>query len=156
MVNDVTPKRKKLPFDRRIFLYAALFSVVGLFDLVAIYYSLYFYHEWLDIPVHFIAGFILGGFFYYIFFTNRKTWSVLRLKNTEESIFTTVVFWVFVTAVAWEIIELWYGRVKITPAYFPDTFLDICVGTFGALVFYAIHRWLVRRHHKRKEKRQEI
>ena len=126
-------------FDKRIYVFLTVFLVIGVFDLIAIKYSLYFFHEWIDIPVHFLAGFFVGALYFYLIYSNPRTRKLIRVPRKQQNVFDTSVFWVFVTAMTWEIVEFLFGRSYISPAYFPDTFLDIVATTFGGYVLYLFY-----------------
>ncbi len=123
-------------FDKRIYLFFFLFITIIVFDLVALRYSLYFHYQWIDIPVHFSAGFFLGALYFYIVFSNPRTRAFIKLPRKQKYIFNVTVFWVFITGMIWEIAEFIFGRTYISPAYFPDTFLDIVATTLGGYVLY--------------------
>lgn len=123
-------------FDKRIYVFLLAFLVIGIFDLVAIKYSLYFYHNWIDIPVHFLAGFFVSALYFYLVYSNPRSRKWIKMSRNNQNVFDTSVFWVFVTAMLWEIIEFLFGRTYISPAYFPDTFLDIVATTIGGYTLY--------------------
>lgn len=127
-------------FDKRVYLF--VFAVAGLlgFDALAIYFSWYWVHWWLDIPVHMVGGLILALLFYYMVFANHRTRLFFGLSRNKQSIFSTMVFWVLVVAIGWEALELWAGRSRIAPNYALDLFLDIVTTTVGALFAYVAIR----------------
>lgn len=127
-------------FDKRIYVFVALFIALIGFDLIAIKYSLYFHFRWVDIPVHFLGGFFLGALFFYIVFSNPRTKKILRLPRTNKNIFFVSVLLVFCAAVVWEVLEFWAGRSVWSGAYVPDTTLDLIAGTLGGYLFYLFYK----------------
>jgi len=127
-------------FDRRIYFFAAAIGMLFVFDMLAIYLSLYYHYRWIDIPVHATGGFLLAALFFYIVFSNKVTKSMFgRIKDTTQ-VFTVSVFWVFVVAFLWEVFELIIGRTSIRLSTTPDMFADIIVTTVGAGMFYLIYK----------------
>ena len=129
-------------FDRRIYVFVMAIVGLFLFDGVAVYFTWYWKYQWLDIPVHFIAGLILSMLFYYLVFTNQVTAWWLKIKRNKRNTFTVMVFWVLVVAVGWEIFEFMWGRTHLSSKFAVDLFLDITVTCGGALVGY----WTIKRY----------
>ncbi len=127
-------------FDRRIYIFVLLFGALLGFDLLAVKYSLYFYYRWIDIPVHFLGGFFLAGLYFYVVYSNPRTRRWIRIERKPRNVFTTTVLLVLATAIAWEIIEFIVGRTVISPAYWPDTIIDVAVGTLGGYIFFLLYR----------------
>lgn len=125
-------------FDRRIYLFVAAIGVLFAFDGVAIYFSWYWTHQWLDVPVHAVAGLILSTLFYYVVFTNQYTARLLCIERTKQSLFHVMVFWVMVTAICWEIVEFVAGRSVLSPKFAGDLFTDIVVTCLGGLIGYTV------------------
>lgn len=126
-------------FDKRIYVFGVLFAALLGFDLIAIKYYLYWHYRWIDIPVHFLGGFFLGALFFYIVFSNPRTKKMLGLARTNKNIFWVSVGLVFLAAVGWEAVEWIVGRTSWSPAYVPDTTLDLIAGTGGGYLFYAFY-----------------
>jgi len=127
-------------FDRRIYVFIVLFVALFAFDMLAISQTWYFYYKWIDIPVHFFGGFFLGGLFFYIVFSNPKSKKFLKIPRTPRNVFTTTVLLVLLTGGAWEVIEFVLGRTVMSPAYVPDTILDLVAGTLGGYFFYLLYK----------------
>lgn len=125
-------------FDRRIYLFATAVLLLFVFDAVAVYFSWYWTHQWLDIPVHAIAGLLVSIMLYYLVFANRTTALFLGIQRTKEDVFSVMVFWVLVVAISWEIVEFVFGRTYLSPNFGLDLFLDITVTCLGAVVGYII------------------
>lgn len=125
-------------FDKRIYIFVGLFALLFGFDLLAIKYTLYWQYKWIDIPVHFLGGFFLGALLFYITFSNKKTRKMIQLPRTKKNIFFISVILVFVAAAMFEVIEFALGRTIISPAYLPDTTLDLIAGTAGGYMFYLL------------------
>lgn len=124
-----------------MYLFVAAITGLLVFDLLAVEHSWYWTHRWLDIPVHAVGGLILSLLFYYLVFSNSRTSSVFGLNRSDRTaVFSTMVFWVLVVAVGWEIVEFIGGRTYLSPQYAVDLFVDISVTCMGALVGYVIVR----------------
>ena len=133
-------------FDRRIYLFVIAIGLLFLFDLGAIYLSLYYVFEWIDIPVHVTGGFILALLFYYVAYANTVTCNFFKLPRNKHYIFSTMVFWVLVVAVSWEIVEFVLGRTVISPKLPLDTFTDILATVTGSLISYGIiKQWRIKK-----------
>jgi len=128
----------KRVFDRRVYVFALAIFLLFVFDAVAIYFSWYYYYEWIDIPVHITGGFILALLFYYLTFANRWTRHLVGLVRSKDVIFTVMTFWVLVVAIGWEIVEFVAGRTRLSPKFPVDTFTDISVTVLGAYVAYLL------------------
>lgn len=127
-------------FDKRIYVFVGLFILLFGFDLLAIKYTLYWQYRWIDIPVHFLGGFFLGGLFFYLIFSNPKTKKMVKLPRTPRNVFGVSVFGVFLAAALWEVVEFVFGRTSISPAYIPDTTLDLVAGTLGGYLFFLLYK----------------
>jgi len=127
-------------FDKRIYIFVALFTLLFGFDLIAIKYTLYWHYRWIDIPVHFIGGFFLAALLFYITFSNKTTRRIIRMPRTNKNIIFVCVILVFVAALGWEVIEFAVGRTRISPAFWPDTSLDLLAGTAGGYLFHLFYK----------------
>lgn len=125
-------------FDRRIYLF--VFAIVGLFvfDAIAVHFSWYWTYQWLDIPVHIVAGLLVSLLMYYLVFANSWTARRLAVVPGRQEIFSAMVFWVLVIAISWEIVEFIGGRTYLSPKFATDLFVDIVVTCVGALVGYTL------------------
>lgn len=126
-------------FDKRIYVFASLFIALFAFDFIAVQYSLYYYYRWIDVPVHFLGGFFLAALYFYIIFSNPTTKKFVGVPRNRRTILTTTVVLVLLTAIAWEVIEFAVGRTVMSPAFIPDTTLDLIAGTFGGYIFYLLY-----------------
>ena len=127
-------------FDRRIYVFVVLFALLFAFDYLALQLYLYWTYRWIDIPVHFVGGFFLGALLFYLAFSNRSTKKLVRLPRTNQNIVFISVILVFVAALGWEVIEFAAGRTYISPAFWPDTSLDLLAGTTGGYIFYLFYK----------------
>jgi len=127
-------------FDKRIYIFVGLFALLFGFDLLAIKYTLYWQYRWIDIPVHFLGGFFLGALLFYIAFSNKSTKKMISLPRTKKNIFIITVLLVFVAAAMFEVLEFALGRTIISPAFVPDTTLDLIAGTAGGYLFYLLYQ----------------
>ena len=125
-------------FDRRVYLFLGAILTLFVFDGVAIHYSLYYFHRWLDIPVHLAAGALVGMLMYYFVFANHVSAKWLNAPRTGMSVFLVMVLGVLVVAVGWEVVEFLAGRTVVSPRLVPDTLLDLFVGVAGAVGAYGL------------------
>lgn len=140
-------------FDRRIYVFIGAFVLLFCFDALAIHFSLYYFHRWVDIPVHIGGGLLLAILFYYIVFANSYSRALLHVTHSYKNIFLTMVVYVFGTAVVWEIFEYIIGRTYMSPRYIPDTTLDIFSSVCGAIMAYGIvFGWRIYRQRHELEK----
>lgn len=131
-------------FDRRVYVFIGAVGGIILFDVYAVAHSMYYLHWWLDLVVHFTGGLILGLALYYLLYANRYTARLIKLDLNRRQVFSSVVFWVLVVAITWEIIEFLYGRTFLSLNFPLDLFLDISTTSLGSLVAY----WYICRHKK--------
>ena len=85
----------------------------------------YWYHRWLDIPMHFLAGIVMGC----------AVAGVLG-RNRPAFFFATVL----AGAVGWEVFEYFAGISTGQPDYWTDTIKDIANGVLGGAIVYLVTR----------------
>lgn len=112
-----------------IFLIAA--SVLAVTNYLAIELYLYWYYPWMDLLTHALGGAVVAlGIF-----CLNDFWP--RLPKRFQS-FTSVMSFVVVVAVFWELFEIWAGISIGTPGYAVDTVLDLIMGLSGGLIGYFV------------------
>ena len=106
---------------------AALFATAHAF---AVYASLYWYHWWFDVVMHFWGGVLIALGLYAL-----STFSRWQFRPT-----LTMLLWTLLAVtLLWEAFEFWAGLWQ--PAtYLADTIQDILVGFGGGLVAYLVLR----------------
>ena len=127
-------------FDKRIYVFMVLFALLFAFDYLALQLYLYWTYRWIDVPVHFVGGFFLGALLFYLVFSNKATKRLVRLPRTNQNIIFVSVIMVFIAALGWEVLEFAAGRTRISPAYWPDTLLDLFAGTAGGYCFHLFYK----------------
>jgi len=117
-----------------LFILALIFLIVFLLiELALRIYNLYYYEPFVDVPSHFFAGLAIG----------IGTLWILSLTDIKRKKISTL-FYTFVIAVIWEILETLQEIVIENPPYlrdifFWDGFWDIIVTVMGgAFVFVLI------------------
>lgn len=95
--------------------------------ITALLGALYWEYVWLDVPVHYLGGLVVGAF------------SVAFLWRFRP---VSYAFLFALVVVGWEAFEYLFGIPRESNYAF-DTALDLLVGTFGALTVYAVARFTV-------------
>lgn len=109
-------KNKTLFIEASVFLF-----ILATIHFLAIYFSWYYAIYWLDIPVHFVAGFIATLFF-----------GVYREDKDYQHFFISATLFTLVSAILWESLEFlsnFYFNATPNPLF--DTIKDICITTLG-------------------------
>jgi hypothetical protein len=128
MLFDQTYIKKSLLFPA-----LSILLVVGVVHYFSINNALYFYYQWLDIPVHFLGGLWTGFIFFWFFsrfsldfvFVNRKT-IIISLMVCALSV-----------GLIWEVFEFFAKIAVLVPdIYLIDTIKDLFTDVLGALVSY--------------------
>ena len=91
---------------------------------------LYWYYDWLDIPMHFTGAFLLMATWFY--FSTKTIFSNLTKKPIFHPIFLLILI-----IIAWEVFQLLLGK-PISANYVNDTRTDLVVGLIGGLVGYIL------------------
>jgi len=107
-----------------------LISLIALFHLAALKYSLYWEWWWFDILMHFLGGLWVGITALWI---ARQYFVRFTLTHRSALILTLISF--ITIAVGWEFFELWAG-VLIASNYGQDTVLDLFAGILGAIAAF--------------------
>ena len=124
---------KHLPFWVLAFFAAVLFAVNLFFDQV----HLYFFVWWLDIPMHFLSGFLIG--LVSLAIVSQKT-AFFRTHRSNASVFAVTIIFTLAVGVCWEIYGYkighfapFYGGVAIDTA--KDLVSDVLGGIAASFFF---------------------
>jgi hypothetical protein len=108
-----------------------LITVWLLFALVHGFFTiswLYWYYDWLDIPMHITGAFLIISTWFYF---SQKAWlSELFKKPIFNPIFILIMI-----MITWEIYQLLTGK-PISGNYITDTRTDLVVGLIGGILGY--------------------
>ncbi len=105
------------------------FSMLAVLHQIALTLSLYWHFWWFDIAMHLFGGVVVAlGLF---------TLADLRIIKSSLLTLSKIVFFVLLTAVAWEVFEYFAG-VPIEDTFVSDTVLDMLMGLCGAVVGYYV------------------
>jgi len=111
--------------------------VIGVIHVSAIEYSLYFYYNWLDIPVHFLGG---------IWVSATALWLILSkeyfssLRTNRRLLLLTLFSSALFIGLLWEAFEYVFGIAVLNPAnYVPDTIKDLFTDVLGSLFLYVYY-----------------
>lgn len=120
----------------RIFYFFLPLLLMLLLNALAEQYHLYFYFWWLDMPVHFFAGYFVAQLVI-VLVAQLKKWDTTALL-TREMIALSVLVALFVGLI-WEMYEFFFNSHIIPSShYLLDTVLDVGMdavgGLFGAYV----------------------
>lgn len=113
-----------------------LITAIVLVNGVALYYSLYFYIFWLDIPMHFFGGFWLGLAALWLYFLSGRFKIASEQHRTPVYVVTLSLLSALVFGGLWEGYELSLDVfIRIAEVYdIQDTGADIFMDLLGALV----------------------
>lgn len=122
---------KKFP----LWILAALILILCVVQGVAVYWKLYFYLWWLDIPMHLFGGLWLGLSALVVYYASH-------LQNKDHSARFALVCALssaFFIGVGWEVFEWGVDRINgLTRVDFVDTLSDIVNDFIGAIVAWGI------------------
>ena len=108
-----------------------LLVLLALIHILGTYLFWYWRILWLDMAVHFLGGFWVGGMFLWFYFLS----GYIRPRTTNK--FFTITFTisvVFIVGLLWEFFELQIGALFINEEnYFFDTITDLLAALVGAL-----------------------
>ncbi len=118
------------PFPTTVLL--ALIIVLLLIQAVALYWHLYFYIWWLDIPVHMLGGMWVALVILSLYYSSVRA----KEKNFSDTFaFFLALFTVLAIGLVWEIYE--FGVAQVTGDVDPSVFeavKDIIDDTIGAML----------------------
>lgn len=129
---------------KSILIFLAVFLFLHIF---ATFYHLYWLFPWLDIPMHFIGGFLLAMIYFWINarveilnpkFNKLPKW-IVNLVFTLSFVILIGMFWEF-----YEFLHDFYfltgGKINVFQTSFADTmkdlFFDLVGGTSAFVIFY--------------------
>ncbi|MCK5285797.1 MAG: hypothetical protein KAJ58_01055 [Candidatus Pacebacteria bacterium] len=124
-------QKKKFLIGITIFIW-----VIFLFDFIAQVYFLYWRFWWTDIIMHFMGGFWVALFGYYIFYLSDYR---EKLKTITQKYSLLIISFSFVLGIGilWELFELIFA-FPLRYGYLFDTVLDLIMDVFGCLVAYLL------------------
>jgi uncharacterized membrane protein YjdF len=109
--------------------------VVGYLYWMGLENHLFFYIWWYDIPLHMLAGLVVG------LWGSALAW---RRGVLPYQTLILVLLAAFAIGAMWEIFELWAGITRGDSGYWPDTLKDLfndCTGgVFAVLIYWSLHR----------------
>ena len=103
-------------------------------DLVAQYYFMYWRFWWSDILMHFMGGFWLALFIYYVVYLSDFSQKI-KDKARGYSLVVVVLGFALSVGLLWEIYELFFA-FPLRSGYLGDTFLDLIMDCLGAVAVY--------------------
>ena len=122
---DITMDRKRL-LKTLVWLMFLMF----LANTVILKFHWYYTIWWVDMPMHFFAGFWVGLFFLYVFYT----------RNWFSHKILAIILSTLLIGVLWEFFEILMGAISHEPFILLDTisdiFFDLAGGTFAILYFF--------------------
>lgn len=128
------------PFFRILLLFLVS---IGILHALGTQLSWYWHFWWLDIVVHFLGGFFIGGFIIWLLFRGLN-WREYVTQKTK--IFFTALFAALIVGGLWEVFEIFIGATSPSYSYFmSDTFSDFGADIAGALSAFIIFFWLKER-----------
>lgn len=124
-------------------------KIIGLAFLIlsvhvlASVYKLYWTYWWLDIPMHFMGGFLAALVFFWFF---KKFPSFFNIENDFLVTLIFILGWVALIGVLWEFVEFLYAVLVISKdrlidsqvLWLFDTLKDIFFDLLGGFVLLAI------------------
>ena len=114
---------------------AAIGILIAVLQYFATQYFWYWEYWWFDIIMHFLGGFFIALFVYWLL---RNEWKNLITRVYE---FWLVLVLVLIVGVAWEVFEFMFDAYNARN-YTLDTTLDMLMDGVGALAAYLIYRRL--------------
>jgi VanZ family protein len=89
--------------------------------------DLFYFHDWLDTPLHLIGGFISALLISLILY--------FRTNNTDSFIFYYyIIWWSLFIGVGWEYLEFYLKLHEPNPSLQPDTITDLLADFIGAVI----------------------
>ena len=112
-----------------IIAFAALAALIGYLQVISIERDLYWTIWWMDILLHFLAGFFI------VYAALLLNFSIYGWRGIEASDLKKMFFIILFIGVGWEIFE--YVNKMIDPEnYWQDTFTDLVMDFLGAFLAY--------------------
>jgi len=109
-----------------------LIIVIAIIHIVALNFYLYWHFWWLDILMHFMGGFWISAFLFWILYFSR----FFKFQpKSFLSLLSLVVFLNLLISLGWEIFEWKLGiTFSMEKYYWGDTFSDIFSSLAGGLI----------------------
>lgn len=106
-----------------------LLFFIGVLNLFATYLYLYWTSSWFDLLMHFLGGF-------WVAMVVVSLWAVFNKNKIVYPKIFSVILWVTVVGVLWEIFELSIGATELSDGirFIADTLSDIVMDIIGGLV----------------------
>lgn len=105
-------------------------SILAVTHVLALKFYLYWRYLWLDMPMHFLGGVVVGLLLYTLY--------DLRLSLVPRTPrWFTVVLFVLMVAMMWEIYEVLIG-IPMLEDYLFDTVSDLIFGGVGGVVAFLL------------------
>ena len=125
--NELAMKFSPL-FWKRFNIALAFLVLVGILQLLAAKYNLYYHQAWYDIMMHFLGGVTVG-----LALVSLAT--LTRPITTRRQLLWYIFWGIIAVGMAWEIFEH-VANIQETfgPTNLPDTGLDLVMDTIGAFV----------------------
>lgn len=121
-----------MSFRRQWLFLATLICAIAVFQMVAIYWHLYFYIWWLDIPVHVLGGFWVGLFALVSYYAGP--WPVPK-ERSNFFVFSVSIAAVLSVGLLWEVYEFAVDHaVGDSGGGLADTLMDLVDDLLGALL----------------------
>ena len=120
---------------RKLFYFFRFPIIVFILNVFLVFFGVYDFYPWIDIPMHLIGGIVIAYSFILIFnFWQER--NLIKINNKLIKVFLIVAV-VALFAVIWEFWEYamdyffnlpWYNNLW-------DTMLDLFLGIFGGFIF---------------------
>ena len=106
---------------------------MGVVNLLATRFNLYWSLEGFDKFAHFVAGVSIGYLFFWFYF-----WLYPTRWRSKINLFLLAIAFILIVGVAWEVFEVYIGeRGFHGKDYWRDTILDLICDTLGTLTAFA-------------------
>ena len=117
----------------------------------ALQFDWFFYHPWIDIPFHFVGGFLIALVTYFAFseIAHARGW-ILSFRDLAIKLILATLF----IGLLWEVYELVVGLAEEFN-YLQDTLGDLIMDTLGAFAAILFAWPFVRKEHKRNKHTDE-
>lgn len=111
-----------------------LFVVIMLVNGAALYYSWYFYHWWLDLPMHFFGGYWVAFTALWLVYLSGRVHIPDSYRDPEKVLIVALIA-AGAAGVLWEVFEFSIDTfIRITETYdVADTLSDLAMDVAGAL-----------------------
>ena len=102
---------------------------IGILNLFATYFYLYWTSWWFDLLMHFLGGF-------WVSMVVLSVWSLFNKNSQNILSFKKVFFWVVLVSILWEIFELIIGATMISDGkvFIVDTLSDLLMDFIGGIL----------------------